>query len=134
MCVRRPGSHCRSVFGTDWLSLLPCVIRGSTGARSYELQRARDLSSGRWAVVRQGFHDCHLAEEGRALDASLMRTPPTNYFYRLVALNETGRSNPSPIFPLLLPSMDSASEGDPGTISKNLTCVDATALCRPTYH
>lgn len=47
-----------------------------------------------------------------------MRTPPSNYFYRLVAVNESGRSAPSPIFPLFLPSMgcDNTANGadDPG--------------------
>lgn len=111
-----------------WLSALPfdppnppnahhTTTRGSTGARTYELQRARDLSSGRWAAVCTGFHDCHLPEEGRVQDASLMRTPPANYFYRLVALNESGRSPPSPVWPLRLPAMDAGAPVDPGASS-----------------
>lgn len=51
------------------------------------------------------------------LDAALMRTPPSHYFYRLVAVNEAGRSDPSPIFPLCLPSMDNGGAPvDPGAL------------------
>ena len=46
-----------------------------------------------------------------------MRTPPANYFYRLVALNESGRSPPSPVWPLRLPAMDTGAPVDPGASS-----------------
>lgn len=38
------------------------------------------------------------------VDESVMRRPPSRYFYRLVAINETGTSPPCPIIPLLPPS------------------------------
>lgn len=69
------------------------------------------------------------------MDASLMRTPPANYFYRLVAVNESGRSDPSPIFPLRLPAMDTGAPVDPGaSIDGRLICDFGKAPCSHSLH
>eukprot|EP00624_Nannochloropsis_granulata_P005632 evm.model.NODE_39996_length_24202_cov_37.737171.4 len=89
------------------------TFRGSTSARSYELQRCRDLEGGGgregrrggrgWTVVEEGVSDAWVPEQGQVLDKSLMRSPPSDFFYRVVAVNESGRSKPSGVLPLLLP-------------------------------
>jgi len=40
------------------------------------------------------------------LDDTVMKLPPVRLFYRMVAVNESGRSAPSTVFPLLLCSDD----------------------------
>lgn len=86
------------------------TFRGATSARAYELQRTQDLGLGKagWHVVRRGFHDASVPEQGQVLDDFLMRLPPGDVFYRLVASNEGGRSPPSGVFPLRLPRVGNA--------------------------
>ncbi|GAB5037588.1 beta-mannanase [Nannochloropsis oceanica] len=89
------------------------TFRGSTSARSYELHRCRDIENGGgrgerrgggdWMVVERGVIDSWVPEQGQVLDKSLMRSPPSDFFYRLVAVNETGCSKPSGVLPLQLP-------------------------------
>ena len=99
------------------------TFRGSTSARSYELQRCRDLEGGGgrdgrrggggWMVVEEGLCDAWVPEQGQVLDRSLMRLPPSDFFYRLVAVNESGRSTPSGVLPLLLPRVGEGAKPAP---------------------
>lgn len=43
------------------------------------------------------------------LDETVMRLPAVRLFYRMVAVNESGRSAPSPVYPLMLCSDDMCS-------------------------
>lgn len=64
-------------------------------------------------VVEEGFCDAWVPEQGQVLDRSLMRSPPSDFFYRLVAVNESGRSRPSGVLPLLLPRVGEGAKSAP---------------------
>ncbi len=98
--------------------------RGSTGASSYELQRA-DAENGTWTVVATGFDDAEEPDTAMVSDPSA--TVGDSYYYRMLAVNSSGSSQPSdPVGPvpasttaLLEDELDDMSLM--GSHSKNLT-------------
>jgi mannan endo-1,4-beta-mannosidase len=69
--------------------------QGSTGAAAYHLQRAENLG-GRWQTVAYGLTDDATQYHPLAVDESAV--PGRAYYYRLIAINETGSSKPSRVF------------------------------------
>jgi hypothetical protein len=66
--------------------------RGSTGAATYDLQRG-DQSNGPWRTV--GYQLCDDAAQYHPLAVDESCAPGNSYYYRLLARNVTGQSEPS---------------------------------------
>jgi len=69
--------------------------RGSTGAASYNLQRT-DMANGNWKTVAYELSDDASQYHPLAADESVH--PGNTYYYRLIARNEAGDSQPSKTF------------------------------------